>query len=183
MEGVSENLGLGDSMNRREAIARTIGFLGIAVSASTFSGLLAADRSSLGVGLEWTPVHLSKSQANIVSVASEIVLPRSDTPGAQDVGVPQFIDFMFGKFMSVEQRQRFVEGLALFERSGFLTATEEVRIDLVKGVTEETRGFVRHLRELILLGYFTSEEIARDVLKYEPIPGKYVGCVTIGEKD
>lgn len=168
-------------INRRQAIKRAALFLGTAVCASTLSKVMAADRSSLATGPNWNPSFLKKGQARIVSLAAELILPRSDTPGAQDVGVPQFIDLFYGEFMSDEESRRFDEGLFVFERAGFLDGSDEDRIALLKGATEASRGFIRHLRELTILGYFTSEEIARNVLRYDPIPGKFDGCVSVDE--
>ena len=34
-------------------------------------------------------------------------------------------------------------------------------------------------RELVILGYFTSEEVGTNVLHYNPVPGRYNGCVPI----
>ena len=36
-------------------------------------------------------------------------------------------------------------------------------------------------KELTLLGFFTSEPGATQVLQYEPVPGAYHGCIPIAE--
>ena len=42
--------------------------------------------------------------------------------------------------------------------------------------------FFRTLKELTMLGYFTSEEAAADgVLNYNPVPTRYDGCAPVDE--
>ncbi|MDQ8181353.1 gluconate 2-dehydrogenase subunit 3 family protein [Pelagicoccus sp. SDUM812005] len=171
----------GYGIDRREAIKRAAMILGAAVSATTFAGGLYADRAKLGTGADWTPRHLSSSEAKIVSLASELILPKSDTPGAQDVGVPQFIDLIYGEYMTDEEKERFEEGLAAWRRAGFESASPKEQVALLKSPEQSSRGFIRHLRELTITGYFTSEEVAKTVLRFVPVPGRYDGCVPIEE--
>ena len=37
------------------------------------------------------------------------------------------------------------------------------------------------LRSATILGYFTSEEVGRNVLHYDPVPGVYNGCMPISQ--
>lgn len=41
--------------------------------------------------------------------------------------------------------------------------------------------FLLNIRNLSLLGYFTSEKVGREVLNFDPIPGRYEPCVPISE--
>lgn len=45
----------------------------------------------------------------------------------------------------------------------------------------ENRDFYRQVRELTLVGYFTSKEVGMNVLKYDPIPGMYKSCIPLSE--
>ena len=37
----------------------------------------------------------------------------------------------------------------------------------------EEREFLRLTRELVIVGYFTSEKIGKTLLRYDPVPGRY----------
>ena len=37
------------------------------------------------------------------------------------------------------------------------------------------------LRQATILGYFTSEQVGKNVLHYDPVPGAYDGCVPIDQ--
>lgn len=50
------------------------------------------------------------------------------------------------------------------------------------GSTETSRApFMRSMKELTLVGYYTSEAGATQELRHEPVPGRYEGCVPFSE--
>ena len=165
------------TMNRRDAIKRTALLLGAAVSSSTIAGCLGEDRSSLGP----KPLYLSEGQANLVSIASDLILPKTDTPGANDVGVPQLIDVLFGKYMSDEEKSSFSTGLNALEAAGFANQSGEDQTKTLTALGSTHNAFVTKLRELVVTGYFTSETVCTQVTAYDPVPGGFVGCVPTSE--
>ncbi|HEX5264369.1 MAG TPA: gluconate 2-dehydrogenase subunit 3 family protein [Phenylobacterium sp.] len=40
----------------------------------------------------WTPRALNVGQAKVLDVVAELIIPATDTPGAREAGVPQFVD-------------------------------------------------------------------------------------------
>ena len=42
-------------------------------------------------------------------------------------------------------------------------------------------GFYRQLKSQALWAYFSSEEIGKNVLNYDPIPGEYLGCNPVSD--
>ena len=111
---------------------------------------------------------------------------------ATDVGVPAFIDLMVGKFMTAEERAMFTAGLAEAEaasmaahRRGFVQLTPAQQDAVLKRIAEQSQAkektFFHQLRELTLLGYFTSEPVAKNVLHYDPVPGKFEADVPLAE--
>src|SRR5204862_297305 len=58
-------------------------------------------------GSRLTPVH-----AALAGAVADRILPRTDTPGAADVGVPAFIDLLYAEFMTPDERQMLAAGLA-----------------------------------------------------------------------
>ena len=61
------------------------------------------------------PSILSPPQMSIVAAVAEIMIPRTDTPGAIDVGVPGFIDIMLKNVYAQQDRERYLAGLAEFD--------------------------------------------------------------------
>jgi gluconate 2-dehydrogenase gamma chain len=134
--------------------------------------------------------RLTSTQAAIAGAIADRILPRTDTPGAADVGVPAFIDRLYGDFMSPAERQMLTDGLSAVDAaarsahgSGFSALTPDQQDALLRTIAraEEGRdqGFFRLIRSATVLGYFTSEQVGRNVLHYDPVPGRYEGCIPI----
>src|ERR1700722_9838083 len=187
------------SMNRREALKRVAWLMGGTVSASAILAIrkgYAATTPS-----ETKPSILTPAQMGIVSAVAEIIIPRTDTPGAVDVGVPGFIDLMLKDVYSQEDRERYLAGLAEVDTAAHAEQGKEFRaldptqqVALVRkfhdaAVAEEKRlarprqhlqrPFILMTKELTLLGFFTSQAGATQVLQYVAIPGSYHGCLPI----
>lgn len=182
-----------DSLTRREAIQRAVALLGVALAPSILAGVARAQAAAASsVGAAAKPVHLSSSHFAIVSAAAERILPRTDTPGALDVGVPAFIDLMVGEFMTAEEKRMFIAGPGEVDaasqtahRRGFAQLAAAEQEAVLKRIAEASqakeRSFFHQLRELTLLGYFTSEPVGKHVTHYDPIPGSYQSCVPLSE--
>ena len=69
-------------MNRREA-ALTFGALWTALAVPAGA---AAQTQSLA--LTWTPKALTPAQARVLDVVAELIMPKTDTPGACEAGTP-----------------------------------------------------------------------------------------------
>jgi gluconate 2-dehydrogenase gamma chain len=193
-------------MNRREAIQRTAMVLGYAISAPALAGVLNGCKAT--PELTYKPVFFTEDQARTISELAEIIIPKTATPGAKDAGVPAFIDGMLKEVFVKEDQDKFLKGLTEFEEdtqktygSSFESCTGEERIALFKkhhdtaiasmgtgGPTGwwNTSGgadkpFVLKVKELTLLGFFTSEPGATQVLQYNAVPGPFKGCVPLTE--
>lgn len=177
-------------MNRREAIKRASFALGAAISASTLAGV--AHGQNAATASDWKPSHLNRTQAAIAGVLAERILPRTDTPGALDVGVPAFIDTIYGGYMTQSDKADFRKGLNAVNRSArsahkkrFVDLSDAqqdgIISDLAAAAEGSEGGFYQKLREVTLVGYFTSKEVGMNVLKYDPIPGMYKGCIPKSE--
>jgi hypothetical protein len=171
-------------VSRREALKRAAAVLGIAIAPSLLSNVLRAQSSTA------LRRYLDEDQFATITALAERILPRTDTPGALDVGVPAFIDLMYGEYFSAGEKQRLVAALAAFDAAatsahgkGFAQLTGEQQ-DAQLMATAESSSERQHfvgIRELTIVGYFTSEVVGRNVLIYDPIPTRYEGCIPLEE--
>jgi gluconate 2-dehydrogenase gamma chain len=184
-------------IDRREALRKTALLMGAAVSASAMAGILNGCKST--PELNYKPVFFTEEQAMLVSELAGIILPKTDTPGAKEVGVPNFIDKVLKECYKKEDQERFLTGLTAFDEEAkktygdsFIYCKLEDQLALVKKANEEAvkekkanygvkPPFFYMTKELTMLGYFTSEVGATQVLQYEPVPGKYKGCIPLSE--
>ena len=178
------------ALTRREAIQRATLFLGVALSPSLLTSVMQAATPSGGVNAK--PVYLSAQQFAIAGAVAERILPRTDTPGARDVGVPAFIDLMFGKCLAASDKQVVATGLADGEaasvaahKKSFLQLTDAQQDALLTTLAEasktKVRTFFHQFKELTVLGYFTSETVGKTVLHYDPVPGRFDACIPLAE--
>jgi hypothetical protein len=173
------------AISRREAIRRAALAAGVVLSpawlASIDRGGLSAQASSLAAG------HLA-----LAGAVADRILPRTDTPGAVDVGVPAFIDVLYSAFMTDTERATLTAGLDRVDAAsrsahgaGFTSVTPAQQDGVLRAIAQaeqtQPQGFFRLIRSATILGYFTSEQVGRNVLHYDPIPGRYDACVPLSD--
>ncbi|MVM41465.1 gluconate 2-dehydrogenase subunit 3 family protein [Spirosoma sp. HMF3257] len=190
-------------MQRRDVLKHTALFFGYAVSVSALSETFVA--CSKEANLSWQPEFLTTNQANTVAEITETILPKTKTPGAKELGVPQFVDKMLKDLLSEDEQKDFLAGLDTFEKAckeangkSFVDCTPEQRTDfLLKQDKEAAKlppsvwgirlaapgptAFFRRLKELTLLGYYTSEKVGKTLLGYDPLPGHYIACMPLAQ--
>ena len=98
-------------MNRRDALKNLSMRLGYVVAAPTLLRMLASCTSEAKI---WSPVFLSAEEKYIVTHLVDIILPSTDTPGALDVNVPQFLDMMYKDIEKESKQKLFKHGARIF---------------------------------------------------------------------
>lgn len=183
-------------MNRREALKRTALIMGGTLSASTLGMLLNSCNST---STEDKITSFSSDEKEIIAQIVNVIIPRTDTPGAVDAGVVDFIPLMIDDCYSEDSQKNFHEGLKYYnekwctEKWGkkFLDlspdnqykAVEELDKAVLGDGKEKKLSFYRTFKELTLLGFFTSEPGATETLRYMQVPGDYEGCIPYEEGD
>ncbi len=177
-------------INRREALRRGALLLGGALSSSAVAGVLGGCQAVATP--DWEPAFLSVEQARMVDALVDRILPPTETPGARELGVGAFVDRMLDEYYLGEDQRRFVSGLEMLEAQAldrFGAPFSECRVErqdelieaLARGATAEERAFFQMAKELTVLGFFTTEAGATQVLQYELIPGGFRGCIPLQE--
>ena len=197
-------------MDRREVL-RTITYMtGFAVSAPVASALLSGCKAeATPEGTTYSPEFLSDEEFTFIREVSEGILPKTDTPGAKDVGIPEYIDRVVAQIYSSEDQERFRAGVqALMEK-----ADAELGKPITDLTTEELNTYVagldagmkaeweawqanppaseeearrrynafQDLKQLTIGGYFSTKEVATTQLVYDPVPGEWIGCGDLQE--
>jgi phosphoribosyl-ATP pyrophosphohydrolase len=194
-------------MKRRDALSRVALLMGGALSAPTIMAFLEGCTTATESSKIAFP--FSADQKNLLSEIAEIIIPKTDTPGAKDAKVGEFIEMMIQDCYPEKDQKSFTSGLLELEKNNFLKASPEEQVNILtalektgnemikksgddkkkyteagKEYTDAGVPFFRLMKELTLLGYFTSEVGATQALEYVPVPGRYDGCVdlTPGQK-
>lgn len=184
-----------DQITRREALGRVALLLGGAISAPTLAGVLdAATHGRWTIAQGWAPRALSPTQLELVAVMADHIIPETETPGARSAGVHRFTDTLLSDHYPASERDRFLAGLADVDArsrsrydKAFVECTPEQRVALLTEMDEaaypEGGGeatpdswFFRRLKELTLVGYYTSQVGATQELHLTPF-GAYRGDI------
>ena len=190
------------TLDRRELLKRAAYLMGGAVSTPAILGILQGC-SAKQAEASWSPTFFTVAQVALVAEVADIIIPRTDTPGAADVGVPAFIDTMLKATYQKKDQDRYLSGLAQFESQAkeahgkpFVELTPEQRTAFVReahdtalkaawadtsGDARNNRPFILMTKELTILGFFTSEVGATQVLQYAAVPGRYRACIPLSE--
>ena len=175
-------------MNRREAL-----FL-LAGTAALPDSLLAMGRAVHQRIRAGTLRVLTPHQNETVATIAELIIPKTDTPGAREAGVPAFIDVMLADWGDDDQRKMFSGGLAnVDERSratfgkDFIGCTAAQQGEILQDLDYElarlrdakadtSKSFFGAMKWLTLTGYYTSEVGATSELHYRVVPGRFEPC-------
>lgn len=181
-------------MDRREVLTRASLMLGGFITASAASGILA------GCVATPEPVEGAKSgflnaeEMATVTAMTDQILPKTETPGALDVGVPAFIDRMLTGYYTDKERGIIRSGLmavstdaAELRGKSFAALTSDEQVALMKEYDREAYTprtttdphFFRMIKELTLLGFCTSKVGATTLMRYEQTPGPFKGDVPL----
>ena len=190
-------------MNRRNALRRTALLAGSAMATPTLLSLLQSCKEQKRV--DWVPQFLSQDQAVFVSSFVDTILPKTATPGVLDVKVDIFIDLMYAKAYHEGAQQYVVAEIEKFNTNCkndfgdvFANLTPEDKTAVLKKAEAETAKFnpgvwgtavgeqkpvayYRQLKSMALWAYFSSEEVGKNILSYDPIPGEYLGCIPLSD--
>ncbi|WP_338759881.1 gluconate 2-dehydrogenase subunit 3 family protein [Massilia sp. METH4] len=188
-----------DNPSRRDVLAALLaGALATAWTGSAAgaalkaAGAAAPARSALNAG-----------EMAVLGAAAQVIIPTTDTPGAREAGVPQFIGALYAGWMTDAEAAAFRGGLAGLDDSarqrwqrGFADCTPEQGAELLQAlraaspyggrtfsladrILDPKAPFYLRLRDLVVLGYFTSETGSNRELRYMPVPGKFEANVDI----
>ena len=189
-----------EMMQRRDLLRRAAWMLGGAISApaalAILQGCSAKDPAVSATAFK--PKFLTgASQMDIVTEIADIIIPKTDTSGALDAGVPAFIDLVLADVYPKDAQERFTAGLAEFASAAattgkpFLEQDQAQRVAFVKqsletalaaeGTPKHPKPFILMARELTLLGFFSSKVGITENMEYVAVPTAYHGCVPLSQ--
>ncbi|QHJ13922.1 hypothetical protein FX988_04203 [Paraglaciecola mesophila] len=182
------------SMNRRELLKM--------IAAATGTAFVSANAMAY-VTLPMKTINqtaFSKDDVAFFNEVGEVIIPRTDTPGAKDVNVGYMMAVMVTDCYTPAQQAAFKEGITSIKAlakstygKDFLLLNTDERTRLLATLNDEADVFNRKaksanedgkkpmphgftlIKQLTLFTFFTSKEGANKVLRYVAIPGRYDG--------
>jgi len=181
-------------MNRRKAIARILLITGGSVAA--YSGYKLWDWNKS------PDIKYLEQRKDLIAALAETIIPATDSPGAKEAGVNNYIITMIKDCTEIKSQNKFIDGLKELERycsSSFSKTYQQCSLQqqhqTLKHFEERGRAysgivgkvenkffgksFFETLKNYTAEGYCTSEAGATKGLSYLYIPGKYIGCMPL----
>jgi hypothetical protein len=179
-------------MKRRTAIGRIL-------AAGVGGGLVFS-------GYKWHDWHKAPDlgfvtlQKELLAALAETIIPATDTPGARDAGVADFIIAMIKDCTEIKTQNKFIDGLkelrsyslSKYQKEYQRCDPQEQRTILqhfeqegkpFRGILGKAqnrflgKSFFSTLKQYTVEGYCTSERGASMGLTYLAVPGSFRGCL------
>ena len=175
-------------MERRAILKYTAYATGAALSAPLITSLLVGCQSEAvttkaAEGLSF----FSGPEMELVKKVANLILPKTDSPSATDVGVHTMIDHMVGNVYSEKERSDYKSGFkTLASLLGKIDGEELSSLvsQLNNGqenLPEAARKAFMSLKQQTIAYYLSSKEIGMNYLSYLPVPGDYEACISVEE--
>ena len=193
-------------MNRRDALARVALLMGGTVIGAdyflTSCSSPANKEEKTSAAATANKDLLNPTQVSLLNEVGETILPATKTPGAKAANVGGFMAVMVRDCYKPEDQKTFLTGLTQLDqdcqkmqgkaflacdaaqRRAFLTALDKQQKEFTQNQRKDDPAhYFRMMKELTLLGFFTSEPGGTQALRYLPVPGRYDGNVPYKKGD
>ncbi len=137
-------------------------------------------------------ISINGDQEKMLANLTETIIPKTDTPGANDLSSHLFVMMMVDDCFKKDDRQKFQNGLVSFENlvkkrygSSFVDCTtaqkKELLTDIEKknNVPDDIVAFYNITKRLTIQSFVSSQYYLTKVQVYELVPGRWHGCVPV----
>jgi len=147
-------------------------------------------------------MSFSEADMKFLDEVAETILPKTKTPGAKDAEVGKFMTVMVNDCYDANDQKIFHEGIKKLDEAcnkmhghSFMKASPEHRTDLLNTLDVEAKAYSKNkkkedpnhyftqMKQLTLLGYFTSKPALTEAFDYHAVPGKYDGAMPYKKGD
>jgi hypothetical protein len=176
-------------MKRREAL-KNIGLTaGFVIATPSIVSLLQSCTSDSAT---WSPVFFTKEQAIVLMDIVDVILPKTDTPSASEVNVPEFMDRYINDVMDIEEQDKIkaaLNRLVTQIKSDYNKNLNKVSEDDYKNILDThmlldqpptaksdpltTSDILNNMKWMTINAYKISETVGETILAYDPVPGAY----------
>jgi len=148
---------------------------------------------------------LNPHQNLTVTSIAEIIIPQTNTPGAKAARVNEFIDLILTEWYDEEEKSTFLTGLTDVDSRArdlhgkdFVECGEQQQVEILQALDDEVaaptedvrrrrshppqKNFFFMMKQLTLVGYYTSQIGFEQELHGEIIPSRHAGCVPLEEE-
>jgi hypothetical protein len=183
-------------MDRRELLKMVALATGGVVIGGEFF-LAGCKNKEAGPGMAFTDEDIK-----FLDEVAETIIPKTDTPGAKDAEVGKFMTVMVNDCYDETDQKIFHEGMKKLDEAcrkmhanGYMKTDAAHRKELLTALDKEARDYAKAkkpddpnhyfslMKQLTLLGFFTSKPALEQCFNYKQVPGHYDGAVPYKKGD
>ena len=127
---------------------------------------------------------------NILAEMVETIIPKTNTSGAKELSVHQFVALMVKDCYDKNTQAVYEKGFDLVDKNAknafsksFLECDTKQRLEVLdkmsKSENSDEKNFVQLVKRLTIQGYLSSEYVMTNLKVYEYAPARYHGCVPV----
>ncbi len=179
----------GNTIDRREAIRRVTALLGGVALAGGGTLFSAVERAHARAATVRQVGTFTAQDIALLDEVADTILPETKTPGAKAAHTGAFMALMVTDTYDERQQGIFRDGMQRLNDAAFMAATPAQRLAKLEQLDREQKTYTdtraqgapphyfRQMKELALLGYFTSEIGCTQAMRYRETPGRFDPCV------
>ena len=144
----------------------------------------------------WQPQVLAQGhflpadQSKMLAAIVETIIPKTDTPGAGELGVGDFVEKMIKDCYDSKVQASLSSGLSNLDEYSiqelgkpYTDISKEQKLMLLQNVEssddKDNKALLSLVKNLTIQGYVNSEYVMTNITHYELVPARYHGCVPI----
>ena len=134
--------------------------------------------------------NLSFSKETLLAEIVELIIPKTDTPGAKDLEINKFVVKMVADCYDKKAQEVFTKGLNSVDNVAnkdyskpFEQCDGKQKLAVLNAMlsssNNDDKDFVELVKNITIQGYLNSEYVMTNLRKFEFVPGRYHGCVPV----
>ena len=132
----------------------------------------------------------STSQEILLAEIVETIIPKTNTPGAKELNIQQFVPKMVMDCYDKKAQDVYKKGFDLVENNAkksfsksFTELDPKLRLEVLnkmsKSENSDEKNFIQLVKGLTIQGYLNSEYVMTNLRIFEFAPAHFYGCVPI----
>ncbi len=176
-------------MNRRTAV-KNLAFM--AGAAALLPACSPERKAEPKASIPLKHLEVSASQEKLLAEVCETIVPKTDTPGAKELGVHLYVLKMLDDCCAKKEQQAFLAGMAQLEAAAkqqyarpFAVCSAQQKLKMLQTIEQQKAdsgglaSFYHTAKRLTVAGYTTSKYFLTTQIVYELVPGRYNGYFPI----
>ncbi len=182
-------------MDRRNALAGMVAMFGAQLFAPLARAAGVAEVAGAAVGAPVPVIDegapgiqvFTPEQRALMTALCERIVPTTDTPGAIAAGVPAYVEKLLADWALPEDRLPILSGLAEIDarsRQDYKVSAAQASPEqqdalltlAMNNAVPDGEEFFKAFRQMVVVGYYTSEIGITQEREYLPVPGEYNGA-------